>query len=121
MGNDGQFLVNLIGGAEVPPYVETDEISMHHQIATLADRMDEDLDSRELSAEVRTGSSPGSYSGLEIGAAMNIVELLGQLLRRHPGSLEASVKEDLVAACVDLGLRTIGYILQELHKHHGEF
>ena len=118
--DEGQFLVNLMGGSNALPYREADEITMHQQASALADHLEREFATDEPMAETDSEESSRDYAGTELGAAMSIIELLGQLLRGYPGSLEANAKQRLMAACVDLGLRVIGCFLDELRRNQDE-
>lgn len=54
---------------------------------------------------------------LRIGVAMKTLQILGQLLRNHVGTMERDVKSLLVKECVGIGLRTLNSLIQSLEPH----
>jgi hypothetical protein len=55
---------------------------------------------------------------LAMNAAFKTLQVLGQLLRNHAGSMEKNEKRRVADACVAIGLRTLGF-LYDLIEHHG--
>ncbi|MCC2546449.1 AAA family ATPase [Hymenobacter sp. BT175] len=56
-----------------------------------------------------------------IGIAMKTMQILGQLLRNHIGTLEGDVKAMLVNECVGIGLRSLNSMIQSLEPHSEDF
>jgi hypothetical protein len=47
----------------------------------------------------------------EINRSFRTLQVLGQILRNHAGSIEKSKKREIACACTNLGLRTLGSML----------
>ncbi len=57
---------------------------------------------------------------LAMNASFKAIQVLGQLLRNHAGSMEKDEKRQVASACVSLGLRTLGFLLDTVESHGKE-
>ena len=53
-------------------------------------------------------------------AALRHLEILGQILKNFPGSLEGSVKRDIAQECYDLGLRSLSVVFEMIQSDQTE-
>lgn len=54
---------------------------------------------------------------LQLGAALKTIQIIGQILRNHIGSLPGDVKEQLVKTCTSLGLRSMDCLLKVFREN----
>jgi hypothetical protein len=57
---------------------------------------------------------------LAMNAAFKTLQVLGQLLRNHAGSMERDEKRKVAEACVSIGLRTLGFLFDFIEQHGAE-
>lgn len=52
-----------------------------------------------------------------LNAAMKTLQILGQVLKNFPGSLDGDVKLEIAQECYDLGLRTLSWLYEALREN----
>lgn len=67
-------------------------------------------------AEAPAGADP-SDPLVRLSLALKTVEILGQIAKNFPGSLEGDIKARIVTECYNLGLRTLGSIYEFVSQH----
>ena len=82
-------------------------------------------DSRDAELELSTGGDSNqvdvcgpdeSRVRLEFSSAMHTLRILGQILRKYPGSLEAEIKLALTEACYDISLRSLTVAFNQMEN-----
>jgi hypothetical protein len=56
-----------------------------------------------------------------VGVAFKTIQILGQILKNFPGSLDAELKERLIRECYGVGLRTLGSLFDSLRERTDDF
>ncbi|MGH9343414.1 MAG: metallophosphoesterase [Terriglobia bacterium] len=79
----------------------------------------------ELDEEIPEPSLDEEFGALakylaELGAAFKTLQILGQILKNFPGTMEADVKEKLAATCYALGLRSLTSLLVLIRDNREE-
>lgn len=96
-------------GTEVVVYRDGGELSQHRDQAM--DALDE---AEELDKQVAAVEDPMSPV-VRIGTMLKTIQILGQIAKNFPGSLEGDIKTDIVRECRDLGLRALGSVFEMVH------
>ncbi len=113
--DDLAFLSDLEAlAAEVTVYKDSDVVS--ERAAHLA-RLDQDAD---LSSDVEVWNDP-MHPIVRLGAALKTLQILGQIAKSFPGSLEAAKKTEIVSVCLELGLRTLSWLYGNMRKNQSAF
>ena len=96
--------------------VQGDPATHREQMLEDADRVD-----RHTSLAERDGEDDFDQEVPEliakINAAQNSLQLCGQILRNHYGSMKGADQIELIETCFGVGLRTLTGILSELEEH----
>lgn len=58
---------------------------------------------------------------LKVNSALKTIQIVGQILRNYPGSLDGPRKVALAEVCYRLGLRMLGYTYSSIESHGEEF
>lgn len=80
----------------------------------MRDEHDKDSQDREL-ARIVLDDVGVSGAILELNRAIKTLEVLGQVLRNFPASLDAKARIELVKQAFFLGMRTLGFFIQLVH------
>ncbi len=84
-----------------------------------------ELDEHEAEARKR-GDNGGVRHGqpsdvvTTFTTALSTVQILGQVLRNHPGDLEGNVKLNIARECCSLGLRALTSLYDVFHRHEAD-
>jgi predicted MPP superfamily phosphohydrolase len=120
-GEDGEFLRHL--GSEVPA------LTYEHGQFDGRKEMLESLDDTEpppdgaLEPQPDGDLPPEALSDplVQFSMALKAMQILGQVVKNFPGSLEASKKTELVRECCGLGLRALGLVYGLIRSNQTEF
>lgn len=92
--------------------------------AAVKDVQEDELIAAEAQNAVQQASRDRLNARLDDALAMNAsfktLQVLGQLLRNHAGSMEREEKRRVADACVALGLRTLGFLFDFIEQHGAE-
>jgi len=82
------------------------------------DELDRDVQ-RQVGEE--QGEEDELYEYIEqVGAAFKNLQIIGQILKNFPGSLDGAQKVRLLQVCYDIGLRTLGSLFNTVVEHREE-
>jgi hypothetical protein len=89
---------------------------------TELDRVETEAEARELDEEIPELNLADEYNELaalvsEIGSALRTLQIMGQILKNFPGSLEAPAKAQLTRSCYSLGLRCLASLTRLLREN----
>jgi hypothetical protein len=106
-----------------PTYVETDIDEARRKRLAELDRLD-DVESG-LESEIPEPSLDDDFKEIakyaaELGAAFKTLQILGQILKNFPGTLEADTKAKLLRACYALGLRSLSNVLTLIRENRAD-
>jgi len=119
---DVDFLREETSPVAILTYVEKDVLEGRRERAEHLDRIDEergDTATAEMRRENRTfqHTQPGlPNSQNEFDAAFKTLQILGQILKNFPGTLEAELKTTIATICYSLGLRIVSKFLDVVRK-----
>ena len=116
---DVKFLLNFGLGDAKSTYVETDIEENRRMLLEAADEHEAGLNGRSDEDEfvnLDSGVEPNGESDpvIEIVAACKTIEILGQILKNFPGSLEGDLKLAIAKECYSLGLRSLASFFDSL-------
>lgn len=58
---------------------------------------------------------------LLVNVAFKNLQILGQVMRNAPGSLQGDLKRDITVNCYELGLRVLSFFFEVMQRHEREF
>ena len=113
LGEDIGFLANLWSGLPKAAYEDRDPRESREAMLATMDR--DKLPDMGLDEETVEQESPDVDAEdpiVRFITALRHLEILGQVLKNFPGSLEASVKLDIARECFHLGLRSLSVVFE---------
>lgn len=120
--DDVAFLLDLEPGASQIEYEESDiDERRKRQLAILDERethKGEDYDVSAVPDEISAADILDPM--VKFNAAVKTLEILGQILKNFPGSIEGDVKVEMARACYSLGLRAVAWIYEEFKANEVE-
>ncbi len=84
-------------------------------------RMDEIEESASTTARGEEEGNPTTLYLQEMGRALKTLQILGQLLKSFPGSMDGELKMKIARACRDIGLRVLGSFTRVLEQSRDDF
>lgn len=122
LDNDMDFLLALRPGERRVEYRETDVNADRKQRLEALDEQEALLDEGDIMPEM--SSSDPSKDMLDplvtLTAAVKTIEILGQVLKNFPGSLDGDVKMEIAQGCYALGLRALNEIYDDFRENNTE-
>ncbi len=122
LDNDMDFLLALRPGERRVEYRETDVDVERKQLLEALDEQEAASDGDDTITDM--SSSDPSSDLLDplvmLTAAVKTIEILGQVLKNFPGSLDGNVKLEIADACYALGLRALNEIYDDFRQNKDE-
>ena len=119
--DDSKFIRNL------QDYVPEIKVSVNEDFRTEKEKRLEEMDAAEnrrhaeATANAEDPKAAVVVSKSSVRDGMRTIQILGQVVRNFPGSLEGDVKEALVRETYQLGLRMVADVLTGLREHTDTF
>lgn len=106
-----EFLMDSYSDASRKRYVDTDVDENRRKMLELVDNhvpdYSDDATEEYYPAPVEENHTDSHDAAIQFIMALRTVEILGQILKNFPGSLEGDTKFDIARECYSLGLRSI--------------
>ena len=121
LDEDIDFLAHLMPGLPVAVYEGNDPKINREAVLAETDRSsppDTGLD--EMTGDEEDSDLDIEDPIVQFVTALRHLEILGQVLKNFPGSLEGSVKLDIARECYNLGLRTLSVVIQMVRSEQSE-
>lgn len=116
LGDDANFLNEFENVKEEFVYEEKDPKTTREEILEAMDKDTSAISDEPDSPEILDPASPIA----QVNAAFKTLQILGQILKNFPGSLETPVKLDIARACVGLGKRINSFVFQLIRENEHE-
>lgn len=112
LDEDVEFLDQLaLKGLDIR-YLERDPADVRAKMLEAEDTAEVELDERkEPSSDLSTGPTTPPDEIVQFNSAMKSLQILGQILKNFPGSLEGAAKVQIARECYGLGLRSLSMVL----------
>lgn len=111
-GDQMKFVGALHDNVPKTVMIEKDAKSARKEINQTMDHIDAQMPKPADDADLN--------DALRINVAFKTIQILGQILKNHPGSIKGAVKMEIAEECYFLGLRSLRALLNVLEPHRDE-
>lgn len=117
-GEDVAFLKRLGGAVEAVVYEEKSIGAARREVLEVLDQH-RPIEERPSWEDERDIEKEGSVVDplVKLNIALKSLQIIGQVVKNSPGSLEAKVKAELMRTCYKLGLGSLGLVLELLGEN----
>ena len=121
LDKDIAFLADLLPELPEVVYEDNDPRANREELLSEMDRHSPpEMGLEELTVEEEDTDVDKEDPIVRFVTALRHLEILGQVLKNFPGSLEGSIKLDITRECYHLGLRTLSVVLQMAQSEQSE-